>query len=102
MKPNRLAVMHSLVLNYSLNKLMKVSKPFVATQHDMAHIHSDEYIDFFLPRSLSIRFYFETYFVHGVRRKYGPNVARIALAFLLTSATISKILRSKILQLLEN
>ena len=28
----------------------------------------------------------ETYFVHGVRREYGPNVARLALAFLLTSA----------------
>ena len=30
----------------------------------------------------------ETYFVRGVRREYGPNVARLALAFLLTSAGV--------------
>ena len=36
----------SLVLNYNLHKHMKVFKPYVATQHDMARFHSDEYIDF--------------------------------------------------------
>jgi len=46
MKPHRLSVTHSLVLNYNLHKHMKVFKPYVATQHDMARFHSDEYIDF--------------------------------------------------------
>ena len=27
----------------------------------------------------------ETYFVRGVRREYGPNVARLALSFLLSA-----------------
>ena len=52
MKPHRLAVTHSLILNYNLHKHMKVFKPFVATQHGMARLnarfHSDEYINFLI------------------------------------------------------
>ena len=46
MKPHRLSVTHSLVLNYGLHKGMQVFRPYVATSHDMAHFHSEEYIEF--------------------------------------------------------
>jgi len=46
MKPHRLSVTHSLVLNYNLHKHMQVFRPYVATAHDMARFHSEEYIEF--------------------------------------------------------
>ena len=46
MKPHRLAVTHSLVLNYGLHKHMQVFRPYVATTHDMERFHSPEYIEF--------------------------------------------------------
>ena len=46
MKPHRLSVTHSLVLNYGLHKHMQVYRPYVATAHDMARFHSEEYIEF--------------------------------------------------------
>ena len=46
MKPHRLAVTHSLVLNYSLQKHMAVFKPPVATTQDITRFHNEEYIDF--------------------------------------------------------
>ncbi|CAG0879524.1 unnamed protein product [Darwinula stevensoni] len=46
MKPHRLAVTHSLVLNYGLHKKMAVYKPYRANAHDMCRFHSEEYIDF--------------------------------------------------------
>ena len=46
MKPHRLSVAHSLVLNYGLQKHMQVFRPYVATAHDMARFHSEEYIEF--------------------------------------------------------
>ncbi|CAG0884312.1 unnamed protein product [Cyprideis torosa] len=46
MKPHRLAVTHSMVLQYGLMKKMTVCKPYKATFHDMCRFHSEEYIDF--------------------------------------------------------
>lgn len=46
MKPQRLSVTHSLVLNYGLYKKMSVYKPYKATFHDMCRFHSEEYVQF--------------------------------------------------------
>jgi len=46
MKPHRLSVTHSLVLNYGLHKKMQVYKPYIASGPDMARFHSEEYIEF--------------------------------------------------------
>lgn len=46
MKPHRLAVIHSLVLNYGLHSKMKIYRPYRATTHDMQRFHSEEYIEF--------------------------------------------------------
>eukprot|EP00095_Tigriopus_kingsejongensis_P007050 snap_masked-scaffold146_size311726-processed-gene-1.15 protein:Tk07050 transcript:snap_masked-scaffold146_size311726-processed-gene-1.15-mRNA-1 annotation:"histone deacetylase hdac3 protein" len=46
MKPHRLSVTHSLVLNYGLHKSLRVFRPYIATAHDMARFHAEEYIEF--------------------------------------------------------
>ena len=62
MKPHRLSVTHSLVLNYGLHKKMQVVqpcyktsslilsfqvfRPYIASGPDMARFHSEEYIEF--------------------------------------------------------
>lgn len=46
MKPHRLAVTHSLVLNYGLHKRMQIYKPYRANAHDMCRFHSEDYIEF--------------------------------------------------------
>jgi len=46
MKPHRLSVTHSLVLNYGLHKKMQVYRPYIASGPDMARFHSEEYIEF--------------------------------------------------------
>ncbi|XP_077291352.1 histone deacetylase 3 [Arctopsyche grandis] len=46
MKPHRLAVIHSLVLNYGLHSRMQIYRPYRATSHDMQRFHSEEYIEF--------------------------------------------------------
>lgn len=46
MKPHRLSVIHSLVLNYGLYKKMQIYRPYRASAHDMCRFHSDEYIEF--------------------------------------------------------
>ena len=46
MKPHRMSVAHSLVLNYGLHKKMKVFRPYIATSHDMTRFHSEDYIEF--------------------------------------------------------
>ncbi|KAB0791481.1 hypothetical protein PPYR_03281 [Photinus pyralis] len=46
MKPHRLSVIHSLVLNYGLHNKMQIYRPYKASAHDMCRFHSDEYIDF--------------------------------------------------------
>jgi len=46
MKPHRLSVTHSLVLNYNLHKKMQVFRPYIASMPDMTRFHSEEYIEF--------------------------------------------------------
>ncbi|OWR47805.1 histone deacetylase 3 [Danaus plexippus] len=46
MKPHRLSVTHSLVLNYGLHKKMQVYRPYRASAHDMCRFHSEDYIEF--------------------------------------------------------
>ena len=46
MKPQRMAVTHSLVLNYGLQKKMSTYRPYKATFHDMCRFHSEEYVNF--------------------------------------------------------
>uniref|UniRef100_A0A1B6LRK8 Histone deacetylase n=1 Tax=Graphocephala atropunctata TaxID=36148 RepID=A0A1B6LRK8_9HEMI len=46
MKPHRLSVIHSLVLNYNLHQKMEIYRPYRATALDMCRFHSDEYIEF--------------------------------------------------------
>lgn len=46
MKPHRLALTHSLVLNYGLYKMMEVYRPYRASHHDMCRFHAEDYIDF--------------------------------------------------------
>ncbi|KAJ8929650.1 hypothetical protein NQ314_017633 [Rhamnusium bicolor] len=44
MKPHRLSVIHSLILNYGLHKHMQIYRPYKASAHDMCRFHSEEYI----------------------------------------------------------
>ena len=46
MKPHRLAVTHSLVLNYGLYKKMQLYSPYKASAHDMCRFHAEDYIEF--------------------------------------------------------
>lgn len=46
MKPHRLSVTHSLVLNYGLHKKMQIYRPYRANAHDMCRFHSEDYIEF--------------------------------------------------------
>ncbi|XP_059611599.1 histone deacetylase 3 [Phlebotomus argentipes] len=46
MKPHRLSVIHSLVMNYQLHKKMQIYRPYKASAHDMCRFHSEEYIEF--------------------------------------------------------
>ncbi|KAF6041339.1 HDAC3 [Bugula neritina] len=46
MKPQRLALTHSLVFHYDLSKSMEVYRPYKASTYDMCRFHSEEYVDF--------------------------------------------------------
>src|SRR4051794_40977553 len=46
MKPHRLALTHSLVINYDLFKHMKVFQPRKATNEDLMKYHTPEYTEF--------------------------------------------------------
>lgn len=46
MKPHRLSLTHSLVLNYGLYKKMEVYRPYRASKMDLCRFHSEDYIDF--------------------------------------------------------
>ncbi|KAL1110308.1 hypothetical protein AAG570_007841 [Ranatra chinensis] len=46
MKPHRLSVVHSLVVNYGLFKKMQIYRPYRASAYDMRRFHSAEYIEF--------------------------------------------------------
>ena len=45
MKPHRMRIAHSLVLNYGLDKKMTIIRPPRASKHEMTRFHTDEYID---------------------------------------------------------
>lgn len=46
MKPHRLTLTNSLVMNYGLYKKMKMYKPASASFKDLCRFHSYDYIDF--------------------------------------------------------
>ncbi|KAG6837036.1 hypothetical protein H0H93_015899 [Arthromyces matolae] len=46
MKPTRIRMCHSLVMNYGLYKKMEIFRAKPATKREMTQFHSDEYIDF--------------------------------------------------------
>ncbi|KAH9385594.1 histone deacetylase 1/2 [Nematocida major] len=46
MKPHRIRLTHSLVMNYSIFKRMNVYTPIPATFNDLTRFHSDDYIEF--------------------------------------------------------
>ena len=46
MKPHRMRMAHSLILNYGLDKYMQILRPPRASRHQMTKFHTDEYIDF--------------------------------------------------------
>ncbi|WFD19400.1 histone deacetylase [Malassezia caprae] len=46
MKPHRMRMAHSLILNYGLDKHMHILRPPWATREQMTRFHTDEYIDF--------------------------------------------------------
>ncbi|ODV88478.1 hypothetical protein CANCADRAFT_33060 [Tortispora caseinolytica NRRL Y-17796] len=46
MKPHRIRMTHSLVMNYGLYKKMEIYRAKPATRQEMCQFHSDEYIDF--------------------------------------------------------
>ncbi|KAF1816507.1 hypothetical protein P152DRAFT_126556 [Eremomyces bilateralis CBS 781.70] len=46
MKPHRIRVAHSLVMNYGLYKKMEIYRAKPATKYEMTQFHADEYINF--------------------------------------------------------
>ncbi|VDB99310.1 unnamed protein product [Peniophora sp. CBMAI 1063] len=46
MKPTRIRMCHSLVMNYGLYKKMEIFRAKPATKREMTQFHSDQYIDF--------------------------------------------------------
>lgn len=62
MKPQRLAAMHNLVVNYELHKCMTVLEPPRATEMDLTRFHSPEYVDFLKRVSPANAEHFESQF----------------------------------------
>jgi acetoin utilization deacetylase AcuC-like enzyme len=72
MKPHRMSVAHSLVLNYGLHKKMKVFRPYIATSHDMTRFHSEDYIEFLqrvTPQNIQVTILIYIYKSLGPRKK---------------------------------
>lgn len=46
MKPTRIRMAHSLVMNYGLYKKMEIFRAKPATKREMSQFHTDEYVDF--------------------------------------------------------
>ncbi|KAH8813054.1 hypothetical protein F5884DRAFT_670334 [Xylogone sp. PMI_703] len=46
MKPHRIRLAHSLIMNYGIYKKMEIYRAKPATRHEMTQFHTDEYIDF--------------------------------------------------------
>lgn len=66
MKPHRLSVTHSLVLNYGLHKKMQIYRPYRANAHDMCRFHSEDYIEFLqnvTPQNIQSK-YLTIFYIH--------------------------------------
>ncbi|KAL8851447.1 MAG: hypothetical protein Q9221_003626 [Calogaya cf. arnoldii] len=46
MKPHRIRMTHSLIMNYGLYKKMEIYRAKPASNHEMTQFHTDEYVDF--------------------------------------------------------
>lgn len=46
MKPHRIRLAHSLIMNYGVYKKMEIYRAKPATKHEMTQFHTDEYVDF--------------------------------------------------------
>ncbi|CCD46681.1 hypothetical protein ACHAQE_001929 [Botrytis cinerea] len=46
MKPHRIRLAHSLIMNYGVYQKMEIYRAKPATRHEMTQFHTDEYIDF--------------------------------------------------------
>ncbi|KAK9480347.1 hypothetical protein V1514DRAFT_326129 [Lipomyces japonicus] len=46
MKPHRIRMAHSLIMNYGLYKKMEIYRAKPATKNEMCQFHTDEYVDF--------------------------------------------------------
>ncbi|OBT97974.1 histone deacetylase [Pseudogymnoascus verrucosus] len=46
MKPHRIRLAHSLIMNYGTYKKMEIYRAKPATKHEMTQFHTDEYVDF--------------------------------------------------------
>jgi histone deacetylase 1/2 len=46
MKPHRIRLAHSLIMNYGIYQKMEIYRAKPATRHEMTQFHTDEYIDF--------------------------------------------------------
>lgn len=46
MKPLRVQMAHSLIVNYGLHKYMDTKKPFQASHQDLLNFHSEDYVNF--------------------------------------------------------
>ncbi|KAL8735386.1 MAG: hypothetical protein Q9166_000931 [cf. Caloplaca sp. 2 TL-2023] len=46
MKPHRIRMAHSLIMNYGLYKKMEIYRAKPASNHEMTQFHTDEYVDF--------------------------------------------------------
>jgi histone deacetylase 1/2 len=46
MKPHRIRLAHSLIMNYGLYKKMEIYRAKPASKYEMTQFHTDEYIDF--------------------------------------------------------
>ncbi|KAH0534131.1 histone deacetylase [Glutinoglossum americanum] len=46
MKPHRIRMAHSLIMNYGLYKKMEIYRAKPASRHEMTQFHTDEYVDF--------------------------------------------------------
>ncbi|KAG8533578.1 histone deacetylase [Bacidia gigantensis] len=46
MKPHRIRMAHSLIMNYELYKKMEIYRAKPATNYEMAQFHTDEYVEF--------------------------------------------------------
>lgn len=46
MKPHRIRMTHSLLINYNIHSKLEIFKPFPARDKDMCRFHADDYVEF--------------------------------------------------------